>query len=285
MDKNEKCIVPNGVLVIVGGHEDKSGQREKRKQEASSSKDVLPTFFQLIGKKEPVIEVITSGSSLGEESFRDYEKAFTALGAKEVGHIHHDERADVLQADLGERLSKADAVYFSGGDQLKLTSVYGGTQLLLILKERYISDRLILGGTSAGAMAFSTPMIFAGNQEVQQITGEVRITTGLEFLKDVCIDTHFVDRGRFVRMAQVIATNPSSIGIGIEENTAIVIRNGREAEVIGSGVVIVIDGFNITGSNILKFGSEERVSIHNLNVSILSKGEKYDIPRHNPPHL
>lgn len=285
IDKNEKCIVPNGLLVIVGGHEDKSGQREKRKQEASSAKDVLATFFQLIGKKEPVLEVITSGSSMGEESFKDYEKAFYALGAKQVGHIHHDQRAEVLQADLGERLSKADAVYFSGGDQLKLTSVYGGTELLLILKERYISDRLILGGTSAGAMAFSTPMIFAGGHEVQQIAGEIRITTGLEFLKDVCIDTHFVDRGRFVRMAQVIATNPNSIGIGIEENTAIIVRNGREAEVIGKGVVIVIEGFHITSSNILKFGSQECISIHNLNVNLLSNGDKYQIPQHNPPHI
>lgn len=284
-DKNEKCVVPNGVLIIVGGHENKGEKPEKKVQEAHRSKEVLAEFVQLTGKKEPVIEVITSASSQGDESFKDYEKAFTALGVKQVGHIHHDQRVEALNDDLNDRVNKADAVYFSGGDQLKLTSVYGGTQLLLTLKERYINDRLILGGTSAGAMAFSTPMIFAGSQEVQQIAGEVRITTGLEFLKDVCIDTHFVDRGRFVRMAQVIATNPSCIGIGIEEDTAIVVRNGLDAEVIGSGVVIIIEGFNITDSNILKFGSQESISIKNLNVSLLSKGSKYQIPRHNPPHV
>jgi cyanophycinase len=142
----------------------------------------------------------------------------------------------------------------------------------------------VLGGTSAGAMAMSTPMIFAGNKEVQQIAGEVKITTGLEFLKDVCVDTHFVDRGRFVRMAQVIATNPTCIGVGVEEDTAIIVTNGKEAEVIGSGVVIIIEGFNIQGSNILDFGNDKRIHIEDLNVKILSKGSKYHIPEDNPPH-
>jgi cyanophycinase len=94
----------------------------------------------------------------------------------------------------------------------------------------------------------------------QQISGQVKIAPGLKFLKDVCIDTHFVDRGRFVRMAQVIATNPTCIGLGIEEDTALIVRNGIETEVIGSGIVIVIEGFHIKDSNILNFGSNEKYS-------------------------
>jgi cyanophycinase len=285
-NKTNTCPVPNGVLVIVGGHENKGEKQEKIVQEAHRSKEVLDIFVKLTGKKDSTVEVITTGSSQGDESFKDYNKAFTSLGVKQVGHIHHDKRIDALgNQELIDRLSNADAVYFSGGDQLKLTSIYGGTELLLKLKERYIYDKLVLGGTSAGAMAFSTPMIFAGNKEVQQLAGEVRITTGLEFLKDACIDTHFVDRGRFVRMAQVVATNPTCVGIGIEEDTAVIIRNGLEAEVIGSGIVIIIEGFEITDSNILDFGSGESISIHNLKVNILSKGSKYQIPQHNPPHL
>jgi len=284
-DRNNKRIVPNGTLMIIGGHENKGEKPEKKVQETHRSREVLADFIQLTGKKEPVVEVITSGSSEGIESFKDYEKAFTALGVKQVGHIHHDKRVEALGSDLNNRIASADAVYFSGGDQLKLTSIYGGTEMLLKLKQRYINDQLILGGTSAGAMAFSTPMIFAGRREVQQIAGEVRVTTGLEFLKDVCIDTHFVDRARFVRMAQVIASNPTCIGIGIEEDTAIIVRNGREAEVTGSGVVIVVEGFNITDSNILNFGSGDSIRIQNLNVSLLSKGSKYQIPQHSPLHL
>jgi cyanophycinase len=285
-DKTNTCPVPNGVLVIVGGHENKGEKQEKKVQEAHHSKEVLDSFIKLTGKKESIIEVVTSAASEGVESFNDYHKAFTSLGVKHVGHIHHDKRTDALgNPEIIDRISNADAVYFSGGDQLKLTSVYGGTEFLLKLKERYIYDKLVLGGTSAGAMAFSTPMIFAGNKAVQQLAGEVRITTGLEFLKDVCIDTHFVDRGRFVRMAQVVATNPTCVGMGIEEDTAVIIRNGLDAEVLGSGVVIIIEGFQITDSNILNFGSGESISIHNLNVHMLSKGSKYQIPRHNPPHL
>jgi cyanophycinase len=284
-NSSNTCPIPNGVLVIVGGHENKGEKQEKKVQEAHRSKEVLSAFVQLTGKEEAVIEVITTAGSEASESFKDYHKAFGSLGVKHVGHIHHDKRADVRSSELMERINNADAVYFAGGDQLKLTSFYGGTDLLLRLKERYIGDKLVLGGTSAGAMAFSTPMIFAGNKDVQQIAGEVRVTTGLEFLRDVCIDTHFVDRGRFVRMAQVIATNPTCIGIGIEEDTALVVRNGVEAEVIGSGVVIVIEGFNITDSNILDYGSQASISISNLNVSLLSKGNTYQIPQPNPPHL
>ena len=281
------CPTPNGTLLVIGGHENKGEAAEKKVQEGDDFHplEILRTFVDLTGKKEPVIEVVTTASAEGAESFQDYVKAFKELELSSIGHIHHDKRADALTGDALERISKADGIFLSGGDQLKLTSVYGGTSFLFTLKQRYIFDGLVIGGTSAGAMAMSTPMIFAGNKAAQQIAGEVKITTGLEFLKDVCIDTHFVDRGRFVRMAQVIATNPTCIGMGIEEDTAIIVRNGIEAEVIGSGIVIVIEGFHISDSNILNFGEDEKIFIHDLNVKLLSKGSTYIIPQNNPPHL
>jgi cyanophycinase len=280
------CPVPNGILLIIGGHENKGESPEKKVQEENfKPRAILEKFVNLIGKENSNIEVVTTASSQGEESFSDYQKAFKELGVNTIGHLHHEKRADALDQESVERIKNADGVFFSGGDQLKLTSIYGGTELIYQLKQRYIFNGLIIGGTSAGAMAFSTPMIYAGNKKVQQIAGEVRITTGLEFLKDVCIDTHFVDRGRFVRMAQVIATNPTCIGIGIEEDTAIILRNGIEAEVIGSGVAIVVEGFGITDSNITKHGENQRIYIHDLNVKLLSEGCHYQIPRNNPPHL
>jgi cyanophycinase len=127
-------------------------------------------------------------------------------------------------------------------------------------------------------------MIYAGNDEIQEIGGEVKIALGMEFLKDVCVDTHFTKRGRFVRMAQVIVTNPSSIGVGIGENTAIIVRNGLEAEVIGSGLVIVIDGFHIGRTNVDDFTEKKPVSIRDLRVHILAAGDQYLIPQMNPPH-
>jgi cyanophycinase len=284
-DLLNNCPVPNGVMVIIGGHENKDGKIETKVQEGDNKpRVILENFVRLAGGNDCVIEVVTTASAEGEESFNDYQKAFLELGVKHIGHIHHDQRSEALDASLVERVNKASAIFFSGGDQLKLTSVYGGTEFLYQIKQQYIYHHLVLGGTSAGAMAMSTPMIFAGSKEVQQIAGEVKITTGLEFLKDVCVDTHFVDRGRFVRMAQVIATNPTCIGVGVEEDTAIIVRNGKEAEVIGSGVVIIIEGFNIQESNILDFGNENRIHIEDLNVKILSKGSKYHIPEDNPPH-
>jgi cyanophycinase len=141
-----------------------------------------------------------------------------------------------------------------------------------------------VAGTSAGAMALSTPMIYAGNEEVQELGGQIKLTTGLEFLKDVCIDTHFVHRGRFVRMAQVVVTNPTSIGIGFEEDTAIVVRNGVDMEVIGTGLVIIIEGFNITDANINDFAQDKPITARDLKVHLLSAGDKYQILQINPPH-
>ncbi|HZG99899.1 MAG TPA: cyanophycinase, partial [Flavisolibacter sp.] len=111
-----------------------------------------------------------------------------------------------------------------------------------------------------------------------------KVTTGLEFLKDVLIDTHFVHRGRFVRMAQVIVTNPSCIGMGIEEDTALVIRNGINVEVIGTGIVIVLEGFEITEANIDEFTEKRPLSIRNMRVHFLASGDEYIIPQLNPPH-
>jgi cyanophycinase len=287
--KGNSIPAPTGILVVIGGAENKGGNDLEKKQAPSNftGLEILKTFKELTGKNDPVIEVITSASGSGDESFEDYDKVFTELGVTKIAHIHHKTRKDVLAntESLIERINAADCVFFSGGDQLLLTSLYGGTLVLKRIKERYIEERMVIGGTSAGAMAMSTPMIYAGSNEVQELAGEIKITTGLEFLKDVCIDTHFVHRGRFIRLAQVIATNPTSIGIGIEEDTALIVRNGTEAEIIGSGTVIIFDGYEITETNVDQFGSKNPVSIRNLRVHILSKGDNYLFEHLNPPHL
>lgn len=284
--KRSECPTPAGTLVIIGGKENKGGQPEKEegKSENVIELEILKSFIGYIKKKNPVIEVITSASSEGEEAFSEYRKLFKKLDIAEVHHIHHDKREEVLNDQLTERIDQADAFFFSGGDQLKLTTLYGGTHLLTDLKNKYINSPIVIGGTSAGAMALSTPMIYAGNKEEEQISGEIKVTTGLEFLKDACIDTHFVHRGRFVRMAQVVVSNPSCIGLGIEEDTAVVVSNGLETEIIGSGTVIVMEGANISDTNFTNFSEKEAVSIRNITVHILVRGDKYLIPQTNPPH-
>jgi cyanophycinase len=286
--KKNSCPVPNGSLLIIGGAENKgeSDPEEKKAPSDFQPMEILKAFVNLTGKKDPIIEVVTSASTKGAESFSDYSKAFKKLNISNIGHIHHAQRTDVLddQATI-DRIKKADAIFFAGGDQLKYTFLYGGTQFLIILKERYINDKLVIAGTSAGAMAMSTPMIYAGNDEVQELGGMIKVTTGLEFLRDVCIDTHFVHRGRFVRMAQVVVTNPASIGLGIEEDTAVIVRNGCEVEVVGSGTMIVMEGHHITEASISDFASEKAITIRDLKVHILSGNQKYIIPITNPPHM
>ncbi len=285
MAEENTCPVPTGALLIIGGAEAKEDASKKDGNASSIGMEVLSCFMQLLDSEQPIIEVITSASSDDpNDSFSNYEKSFKELGAYVVNHIHHDNRNDVVLADIEVRLKAAHGMFLTGGDQLKLTAVYGGTDLLLLLKERYIHENLVIAGTSAGAMAMSTPMIYEGVGKDEMIAGHVKITTGLEFLRDVCIDTHFVNRGRFVRMSQVIATNPTSIGIGIEEDTAMLVRNGKDAEVVGCGVVMIINGFQSHGTNIHNHGNDEMLTIRGLNVDILSKGEKFTIPEINPPH-
>ncbi|WP_207428988.1 cyanophycinase [Pedobacter sp. SYSU D00535] len=282
-----ECPVPKGILLAIGGHENKGEAPEKKQQKENPNRlEVLRVFTELISDERSVLEVITSGSSMGAESFEDYRKVFNELGIENIGHIHHDKRKDVgADETLLERVRKASAIFISGGDQLKLTSIYGGTDFLFELKQRYIKDPIVIAGTSAGAMALSTPMIYAGNEEVQEMAGEIKVTTGLEFLKDVCIDTHFVDRNRFVRMAQVVVTNPTCIGVGISEDTAMIIRNGRDVEITGSGIVVVMDGSNVLDSSILDLSGEEPFGVQNLKVHLLTRRDRYCIVQNNPPHI
>jgi cyanophycinase len=265
------CPTPNGTLMIIGG----GHHREV----------VMKEFFSLITQENPIIEVITTaGSEDVDGTFKEYKDMLESFGKCTVNHMHHEKREFIDEAESEVRLNAAHAVFISGGDQLKLTSIYGGTSFLFLMTHRYIYENLLVGGTSAGAMALSTPMIYAGTGEKEMIAGAIKVTLGFEFLRDVCIDTHFVERGRTVRLAQVIATNLSAIGMGIEEDTAVIVRNGTEATVTGNGVVIIMDGKNSYGSNVTQFNDEMKLTIRNLQISILSKGEEFEIAQMNPPH-
>jgi cyanophycinase len=177
-----------------------------------------------------------------------------------------------------DMVERAAGIMFTGGDQLRLTAMLGGTPLLRLMKERYTYEPLVIAGTSAGAAAMSTPMIYEGQSEAGFIMGDVRITTGLEFLKDVAIDTHFIARGRVIRMAQAIATNPGCIGVGLEEDTAALVTGGRAFEVLGSGIVTVLDGMGMTETNVYEIGNGEPFTVRDFRLHLLSRGQKYELP-------
>jgi cyanophycinase len=281
------CPVPKGTLLVIGGAESK-GELPASHEAPDGYKplEILKCFTELIRGSQPCIEIVTTASGEPVESFKQYKRLFKKLGIENVGHIHHNNRKEVVDdMDLENRVREANAIFFTGGDQLLLTAMYGGTAFLNTLKDKYINHNFVVAGTSAGAMALSTPMIYAGTKEEEQITSEIKVTTGLEFLKDVCIDTHFVHRGRLVRLAQVIATNPTAIGLGIDEDTAIQVRNGTEVEVKGSGLVIILEGFNISYTNVDGKPDKPPISIRDLKLHILAANDKYVIQQINPPHF
>jgi cyanophycinase len=165
---------------------------------------------------------------------------------------------------------------FSGGNQLRLSATVGGTELLSVLKQRYAEEKnFVIAGTSAGAMAMSNTMIYEGNATRAHLKGEVKMTTGLAFVNSVIIDSHFEKRGRFGRLAQAVAANPGCIGIGLGEDTGMLISDGNKMEAIGSGLVIIIDGHDILHSNFADIPEGNPISIENLKVHFCEKGNGY----------
>jgi cyanophycinase len=199
------------------------------------------------------------------------------IGCVNVDIMHVRTRQDTLNKEYVERIKTCDAVMFSGGNQLRLSVTDGGTEFLAIMKRRYMNEEFVIAGTSAGAMAMSKTMIYEGNAARAHLKGEVKITTGLGFMDSVIIDSHFEKRGRFGRLAQAVATNPSLIGIGLGEDTGMLITEGDRMEAIGSGLVVIIDGHDILHNNIGDIPDGNPISIENLKVHFCEKGNGYVI--------
>jgi cyanophycinase len=274
-------MIPKGKLIPVGGAEDKGTDLEEGYIERNNL-----NFFELgilsrvvaetKHTKKSRIEVITTASQIPEEVGSNYLDAFAKLECNNVGILDIRKRDDVTNPDYLKRMQDCDAVMFSGGNQLRLTSIFGGTEILKTIKQRYFDETgFVIAGTSAGAMAMSNTMIYEGNAANAHLKGAVKVTTGLAFMQDVIFDSHFDKRGRFGRLAQAVACNPGCIGIGLGEDTGLLIRDGNKMEAIGSGMVIIIDGHNMGHCNIADIGDEQPISFENLRVHMLAKGNLY----------
>jgi cyanophycinase len=277
-------IVPKGKLVIIGGAVDLGtniGAQESVKQlnyfkffERGILKRIIIESAQ---KENSHVEVITTASQIPELVGVEYIKAFTQLDVKKVQVMDIRNREDAKKPEYLERIKQADVVMFTGGDQLRLSSIFGGTEFLQILKRRYNEDDFIVSGTSAGAAAASVNMIYRGQSNEALVKGEVQITAGLGFIDSVIIDTHFVQRGRIGRLFYAVASNPGILGIGLGEDAGLLITDGRMMEAIGSGLTIVVDGRNIIETNIYDVEIGTHVSIENLKVHVMSIFDKFDL--------
>lgn len=273
--------VPKGKLIAIGGAVNKGTEDDLNLSDSNGSEffelGILKRLMDELQGEEHRVEVITTASDIPEETGTRYIDAFGRLGYDNIGVIHIKEREDVTNEEYIERIKKAQGILFTGGNQLRLTTILGGTDFLKMLLKRYQDENFMVAGTSAGAMALSNMMIQGsrGDRSETLIKGDVKLSRGFGFIKDVTFDSHFVVRGRYGRLFQAVVSNPVCVGIGLGEDTGLLITEGNHMEAIGTGHIIIVDGQNIGYSNIAAIGDDEPVSIENLSVHVLAKGNGY----------
>jgi cyanophycinase len=271
---------PKGKLIAIGGAEHKGNELEADGYHRNNLNffelGILRRVVEEAGGINARIEVITTASMIPYEVGENYLNAFGKIGCTNIGLLHIRTRQDAMNEEYVDRIRHCEAVMFSGGNQLRLSATDGGTEFLTILKKRFLEDEnFLIAGTSAGAMAMSNTMIYEGNATRAHLKGQVKITTGLGFMNNIIIDSHFEKRGRFGRLVQAVAGNPGCIGVGLGEDTGMLITEGNKMEAIGSGLVVIIDGHDILHSNIADIPDGNPISIENLKVHFCEKGNGY----------
>jgi cyanophycinase len=214
--------------------------------------------------------------------FRDYHQAFTALGVKRVEHLNVSDRESLLRSPPLELLEGASVIFFTGGGQLRITAQFGGSELCEQIQQFYREGGTI-AGTSAGASVMSDTMLVSGDGESShRIGGKLVMAPGLGYLQDVIIDQHFAERGRIGRLLGAVARNPRLLGIGLDENTAIIVEHERQVQVLGAGAAYIVDGRGVTCTNVSEDDQDRTLSIFNVRLHVLSQGDKFDLQSREP---
>lgn len=259
-----------GNLIIIGGAEDKKGE-----------KNILKYLCNNLNKETDYLLIVTTASKIPQELENEYKDVFRELGVKRIGALNINKREDAFDDMNIKLLENADIVFFTGGDQLRLTSLLGGTKLYKKVIERF-SEGCIFAGTSAGASVMSETMIISGEDDESPRKCTLKMAPGFGLIKGTIIDQHFAQRGRVGRILVGIAENPQSLGIGIDEDTAIVVNKKGEISVIGSGAVYIFDGSGISYSNISEQCPNEIFSIYDIKLHILINGDGFDMNSKTP---
>lgn len=274
-------MLVKGTLVAIGGNEDKgTGRRplhEKDTPQKFVSSGILFRVASEMKHPDAPIEIITTASSIPEKVGRDYQRAFRRLGRRHVNVMHLETPAEAADPDVLARVAEAGCVLFSGGDQLKLVLALRDTPLAELIHERYLHEPVVIAGTSAGAMAMSDLMMYPGSPRADGLAPELDLQPGLALVHDAIIDTHFLVRGRFRRLAIAVSEQPQHLGIGLEEDTGVVIRRGNQLETIGSGLVTIIDGRSLQEANPTVAKSVHEIFIENLLVHVLAHGNNFTL--------
>lgn len=260
-----KDVVPLGTLVAIGGNEDKTADL-----------DVLRTICSLPEGGTDVVEIIPIASRIPDEAAGQYVQPFQKLGATKVQTMEISARDDANDPAFVQRIIDADVVFFTGGDQLRITNLLGGSPVLRTLQGHYQRGGVV-AGTSAGAAAMSQAMIYQGKAGMAMRKGTVQMTPGMGLIRDVVIDSHFTQRGRFTRLLEVVTGNPGVIGLGLDEDSGVIVRDGNRIEAIGSGVVVIIDGHDMKYSNITQVRMGRAIAEEGVRVHTLTRGHGFHL--------
>ena len=226
-------VVPNGTLLVIGGAEDKLGPRV-----------LLRRFVDLAGGRGARIALVPTASSLRDEIVELYDGLFRSLGAAEVVLLRPESRSEARSAGLARALDDVSGIFMTGGNQLKLAAVVGGTRFGEGIRSAY--DRgAVVAGTSAGASIVSEHMVAFGTEGATPKQRMSQLAAGLGLLPGVIVDQHFGQRNRYGRLLSLVAQSPSLLGIGLDEDTGALVRGGRVLEVVGRGAVLVVDGRDV----------------------------------------
>jgi cyanophycinase len=276
-EKSSKVKAPKGTLIPIGGAEKRIDGEESSRERRRLA--VLRRVVAEMGGPKAQIEVLATASSIPDEISDIYDRSFAAVGCKNVGILNVRNRRDARKPSTVDRLLQADGLMFSGGDQRKIIRAFADTEFHEIMLNRYQNEDFVIAGTSAGAMMMSGVMIFGGQSKGAMVDGKAKTTQGLGLMPNAIIDSHFVVRGRFGRMAVAIAENPESFGIGLGEDTGVVIKKGRYLECIGSGHVSLYDGTKM--KNMVQDDDDDDfpVTFEGMVFSVMSRGYHFDMQK------
>lgn len=274
MNKNRTA---NGILIPIGGNEDKGIEADEIHTLEFIDEGILYHIVKLAGGVDAKIVVIPAASSIPKEVGGNYLEAFKKLGCTDVRVLDFRQPEQARKPEAIALIKAADCVMFSGGDQSKILKKIGGSEIHQILVDRYHNEDFVIAGTSAGAMCMSEEMITGGNATDSFRKGTVKMAKGLGLIPELIIDSHFIRRGRFGRLTEAVAKFPDLVGVGLGEDTGLIIRNETEFEVIGSGMAIVFDARHSTHNNqeILEEGTP--MTLTHLATHILSNGDRFEI--------
>ncbi len=263
-DTHDREII-GGHLLVIGGAEDKYNERR-----------ILKKFLELAGGEKAEVLIVPVASDFPEFAADVYTQAFRNLGVAKPRVLRATSRQDIVDADVDALLDGVNGIFMTGGDQMRLVSLLGGTKLADKIRSTVRSKNIVLAGTSAGAAAMSTTMVVRGEPSSHPYKSAVRLSPGLGFLKNIIIDQHFTERGRISRLVTAVSYNPYNLGIGIDENTAIILDGKGLLEVFGQGSITIVDGSGITFNEIAEVGDNESFSVCGVQFHILRDGLSYN---------